>query len=205
MSLTIDVLVCPSIFTVGMIVQDFVHLPGGPAFSESNPIAAIYAIPVEGWVQILTAVSLVELATFKKTYTSGGDLGFNPLKLKVDDSMRLKELKNGRLGKLISLVGESSFRNVVAHQFLTLSCLLAITSPITSHDCIYWSSLPMRRLQRGPDLSTVPPWICLPDPDNVTYERVWWVDDARGHSSLRVTCARAPYADCLSTSLPARD
>jgi hypothetical protein len=130
MSLTIDVLVCPSIFTVGMIVQDFVHLPGGPAFSESNPIAAIYAIPVEGWVQILTAVSLVELATFKKTYTSGGDLGFNPLKLKADDSMRLKELKNGRLGKLISLVGESSFRNVVAHQFLTLSCLLAITSPI---------------------------------------------------------------------------
>jgi hypothetical protein len=89
--------VCSS---VGMIVQDLVHLPGGPAFSESNPLAAVSAVPIEGWVQILIAISLFELATFKSVYTSaGGDLGFNPLNLKVDDKVRLQEVKNGRLGK----------------------------------------------------------------------------------------------------------
>lgn len=48
---------------LGMIVQEFIHLPGGAAFSESNPIKAVYTVPIEGWVQILTVISIVELAT----------------------------------------------------------------------------------------------------------------------------------------------
>lgn len=75
-------------------MQEFVHLPGGAAFSESNPIKAIYAVPVEGWIQILLAISLVELATFRKTYKSGADLEFDPMGMGAkDSSMRLKEVK----------------------------------------------------------------------------------------------------------------
>jgi hypothetical protein len=74
-------------------VQDLVHLPGGPAFSESNPIKAISAVPVEGWLQIIVAISLIELATFKKTYESGATLGFDPMGMGKDSSMVLKEIK----------------------------------------------------------------------------------------------------------------
>jgi hypothetical protein len=74
-------------------VQDLVHLPGGPAFSEANPIKAIAAVPVEGWIQIIVAICLVELATFKTTYESGATLGFDPMGMGKDSSMALKEIK----------------------------------------------------------------------------------------------------------------
>lgn len=91
--------------TLGMLVQEFVHLPN-PMFAEPNPIKAIYAVPVEGWVQILVAISIIELATFKKTYESGSDLGFDPLGMGSKGNMeelKLKELKNGRLAMLASI------------------------------------------------------------------------------------------------------
>lgn len=87
---------------LGMLVQEFVHLPGGKAFSESNPLKACQAVPIEGWVQIIAAISIYELATFKRTYEKGADLGFDPLN-KNDASMALKEVKNGRLAMLASI------------------------------------------------------------------------------------------------------
>lgn len=68
---------------LGFVVQEFVHLPG-EAFSEKDPIAAIYKVPIQGWAQILTFIAFCELATFKATYDDSrapGDLGFDPLKL----------------------------------------------------------------------------------------------------------------------------
>lgn len=69
------------------------HLPN-PAFGESNPLKAIHSVPIEGWVQIITVISLVELASFNRTYTSGADLGFDPLGMGANDNtMKLREVK----------------------------------------------------------------------------------------------------------------
>lgn len=91
--------------TLGMLVQEFVHLPN-PMFSEPNPLKAIYAVPVEGWVQILVVISVIELASFKRTYEKGADLGFDPMGMGKGgnlDELKLKELKNGRLAMLASM------------------------------------------------------------------------------------------------------
>lgn len=92
------------IAVLGMLVQEIIHLPN-PAFSEPNPLKAIYSVPVEGWIQILVTISVIELATFKTTYESGADLGFDPLNMgtKNLDELKLKELKNGRLAMLASI------------------------------------------------------------------------------------------------------
>lgn len=90
---------------LGMLVQEFVHLPNA-MFAEANPIKAVYSVPVEGWIQILLAITIVELVTFKKTYESGGDLGFDPLNMMAKgniEELKLKELKNGRLAMLASI------------------------------------------------------------------------------------------------------
>lgn len=81
--------------SLGFLVQELIHLPD-PAFSEANPLKAIYSVPVEGWVQIIVAISVIELATFKRTYESGADLGFDPLgmgKPGAIEELKLKEVK----------------------------------------------------------------------------------------------------------------
>lgn len=87
--------------TVGFVVQEFIHLPG-PVFQESNPLKAIYAVPIEGWIQIILAISLIELATFKTTYETRGDLGFDPLGLGKENlaAMQEREVINCRLAML---------------------------------------------------------------------------------------------------------
>jgi hypothetical protein len=87
---------------LGMLVQEFVHLPGGAAFGEANPLKAVAAVPVEGWVQILITISLVELATFKATYAAGPKYGWDPLGMGSPE-MEVKEVKNGRLAMLAAI------------------------------------------------------------------------------------------------------
>lgn len=91
---------------LGMLVQEIVHLPN-PMYAEPNPLKAIYSVPVEAWVQIILVICLIELATFKKTYEDGADLGFDPLNMGKGGNLKelqLKEVKNGRLA-MIATVG----------------------------------------------------------------------------------------------------
>ena len=91
---------------VGFIVPEFVHLPG-PVFAESNPLKAIYAVPIEGWIQIITAICLIELAQFKTTFANGATLGFDPLGLAAGgdrQALAEGEVINGRLA-MIGILG----------------------------------------------------------------------------------------------------
>lgn len=93
--------------SLGIVVQELIQLPGR-YFSEKNPLKAIYSVPIEGWIQIILFISIIELATFKRTYTSEpGDYGFDPLKLSRSrdfETLRLSELKHSRLA-MISVIG----------------------------------------------------------------------------------------------------
>lgn len=90
---------------LGFIVQEFVHLPG-PQFANPLATAAIFDIPTAGIWQIVLFCGLAEFILHKgnisylNMFDDGavpGELGFNPLNLKMDDKMKLRELKNGRL------------------------------------------------------------------------------------------------------------
>ena len=77
-----------------------------------SPIDAIKAVPAEGMAQMFCAIALVEF--YELTHSGGklasdervapglqaggltGDLGWNPLNVKVTDRRRLSELQNGR-------------------------------------------------------------------------------------------------------------
>jgi Chlorophyll A-B binding protein len=77
-----------------------------------GPIEALQAIPIEGYAQVFLAIAAVEI--YELTHRNGaiqrgesvapglqsggltGDLGWNPLKIKVDDRRRLVEIQNGR-------------------------------------------------------------------------------------------------------------
>lgn len=97
---------------VGMLVQEFVHLPGGPAFSEPLATSALTTAPAEGLLQILLFCGLVEWFShkgkitptdmFEDDATTPGYLGFNPLNMKITDNSRLQEIKNGRLAMIAS-------------------------------------------------------------------------------------------------------
>lgn len=90
---------------IGIIVQEFVHLPD-PAYS--NPLAtdAFTQVPAAGLWQIFLFCGLCEFILHKgkisatDMFSSGatpGELGFNPMNLKMTDDIKLKEIKNGRL------------------------------------------------------------------------------------------------------------
>jgi len=77
-----------------------------------NPVDAMKSLPVESWGQMFAAIALVEI--YELTHVNGkfasdesvapglraggltGDLGWNPLRITVDDRRRLVELQNGR-------------------------------------------------------------------------------------------------------------
>jgi Chlorophyll A-B binding protein len=77
-----------------------------------KPIDAALAIPAEGWAQVFGVIAAIEI--YELTHRNGaiqydetvapglqpggltGDLGWNPLQIKVTDNRRLVELQNGR-------------------------------------------------------------------------------------------------------------
>ncbi|KAG7353106.1 chlorophyll A-B binding protein [Nitzschia inconspicua] len=77
-----------------------------------NPVDAMKSLPVESWGQMFAAIAIIEI--YEMTHSKGklaydetvapglqpggltGDLGWNPLKITVDDRRRLVELQNGR-------------------------------------------------------------------------------------------------------------
>merc|ERR1719327_1562602 len=81
----------------------FDDIPGG--------VAAISAVPVAGWLQILFVVGLHELTVAKQDYTKvPGEvptfLGFKPDDPAVFKEKQLKELKNGRLAMIGVLMAQ---------------------------------------------------------------------------------------------------
>lgn len=77
-----------------------------------SPLEAVKMIPAEGFAQIFVAIAAIEI--YELTHRDGeikvgesvapglqpggltGDLGWNPLKIKVTDRRRLSEIQNGR-------------------------------------------------------------------------------------------------------------
>jgi len=77
-----------------------------------GPIAALQAIPAEGYMQVFAAIAAIEI--YELTHRDGeikygesvapglqsgglsGDLGWNPLQIKITDRRRLVEIQNGR-------------------------------------------------------------------------------------------------------------
>lgn len=92
---------------IGLIVPEFVHLPN-EAFSFTLPTEAFFNVPKGGLAQIFLFCGIAELIGHKGKITysdmdhSGtpGDMGFNPLGMKYDERMRLREIKNGRAAML---------------------------------------------------------------------------------------------------------
>ena len=98
---------------LGLSVQPAFHLPD-PVFDTTlgyGAVTKLYAERPEAIWQILLALAAIETSSlFKNGQGVAGDLGFDPLNLKVklglaDDSakfneMQLRELKNGRLAMI---------------------------------------------------------------------------------------------------------
>jgi Chlorophyll A-B binding protein len=83
-----------------------------------GPLAALSAIPAEGYAQVFAVIAAIEI--YELTHRNGeikvgesvapglqsggltGDLGWNPLKIKINDKRRLVELQNGRAAMSVS-------------------------------------------------------------------------------------------------------
>ena len=89
---------------VGMLVQEFVHLPD-QAFSSPLATEAFFQVPVGGLFQIFLFCGLCELIGHRGKITYGdmftgdnasripGELGFNPMGIKFSETQRLQEIK----------------------------------------------------------------------------------------------------------------
>jgi len=92
---------------------------GGVSFADIAklaPLDAVAAVPIAGWLQILFAAGAFEATAYHRQYNLGGrvpgDYGFDPLQFTKGESMdsdkmksmRLKEIKNGRVA-MITIAG----------------------------------------------------------------------------------------------------
>jgi hypothetical protein len=95
--------------------HDYLSITQNVKFSDLaavSPLEAVKMIPAEGMAQIFAAITLVEIyelthrdgkIAYDETVAPGlqpggltGDLGWNPLNVRVTDRRRLSELQNGR-------------------------------------------------------------------------------------------------------------
>lgn len=95
--------------------HEYLSVTQGVKFADlaaMSPVEAVKNIPAEGLAQIFAAITLVEIyelthkdgkLAYDETVAPGlqpggltGDLGWNPLGVKVTDRRRLSELQNGR-------------------------------------------------------------------------------------------------------------
>ena len=114
--------------TLGMVVPEFVRIPGDAYSFESIPkvIDAHDALPesmiqIFGWISFLEACSFPALANMNEYDREPGDFGFDPLGLYPVDAERQKyyklaELKNGRLA-MIAIGGMVAGASVTGHGF----------------------------------------------------------------------------------------
>ena len=80
--------------------------------STGNPLSDVVALGYGPNLQILFAIGCIELATWKQTFSgsNGGDYNFDPMgqlkgkSAKDIDTLKLKELKNGRLA-MVGIMG----------------------------------------------------------------------------------------------------
>jgi len=114
---------------VGLVVPDFVRIPGERYSFEACPLTIDAHDKLNGAVgvnfQILFWITIVELCCAKKVYEWGsletaGDYGFGVQFLPKDEEgqkqMRLKELKNGRLA-MVAFGGAITQAVITRHPF----------------------------------------------------------------------------------------
>mmetsp|Transcript_5563 Transcript_5563/g.13419 ORF Transcript_5563/g.13419 Transcript_5563/m.13419 type:complete len:122 (+) Transcript_5563:627-992(+) len=114
--------------TVGMVVPEFIRVPGEAYSFEAIPtvLQAHDALP-QSMIQIFAWISFVEACTFPALANMNnydrmpGDFSFDPLGLKPTDPEKFKEyqlseLKNGRLA-MIAIGGMVAGASVTGHGF----------------------------------------------------------------------------------------
>lgn len=95
--------------------HEYLSVTQGIKFSDlaaMSPVDAVKMIPAEGFAQIFAVIAAIEI--YELTHANGeiktgesvapglqpggltGDLGWNPLKIKVTERRRLVEIQNGR-------------------------------------------------------------------------------------------------------------
>eukprot|EP00310_Coccolithus_braarudii_P015757 CAMPEP_0183349886 /NCGR_PEP_ID=MMETSP0164_2-20130417/14384_1 /TAXON_ID=221442 /ORGANISM="Coccolithus pelagicus ssp braarudi, Strain PLY182g" /LENGTH=211 /DNA_ID=CAMNT_0025521691 /DNA_START=22 /DNA_END=657 /DNA_ORIENTATION=+ len=124
--------------STGYLFQEFFSLPSYPGY-DANPVTAFSSVPAEGLVQIVAAVSLLEILSNDGKFTmmdmfsdparEPGNLGFDPLKFgdnpDTRERLQMAELKNGRLAML-------AFSGMIHQTFVTGKPIFASLNDIFS-------------------------------------------------------------------------